>query len=377
MTPYAISLALSFVLCLGLTPLFMRLAKRLDFMDRPNTALKIHKEPVPYLGGLAIFCAFVAGICVLKALVFPSNEGVAWPFHLHLLRGVYAILAGGLAALVLGLVDDARALSPKAKFIGQIFGACILVFFGLRIRFVENQWLSVALTVFWVVTLTNAMNFVDIMDGLAAGVGGIAALGFLLFSLNAGTFNDSIAATALAGACLGFLVWNFSPAKVYMGDAGSHFIGFSLAAISLNLRYSHTNDLAVFSPLLILALPLFDLILMTVIRLRKGIPPWKGSPDHIPLRLRALGLSKERTVLTLYAATVLLCAVAYASSFLSNRGALLVWGGAGLSGVFLGAWFMGIEMPAPPKPPTAAATQGPLPSKARSRRQPRNKKRTR
>jgi UDP-GlcNAc:undecaprenyl-phosphate GlcNAc-1-phosphate transferase len=323
----------------------MRLAHRLDFMDHPNTALKVQKAPVPYLGGPAIFLAFAAGLLAVKLAAFPATGAAPWAFDLHLLRGVYAILGGGLAALLLGLVDDARALSPKVKFIGQILGACLLVALGLRVRFVEAEWLSVALTIFWVVAVTNALNFVDIIDGLAAGVGGIAALGFFFFSLNAGRFNDTVAAAALAGACFGFLPWNFSPAKVYMGDAGSHFIGFSLAAISLNLSYSHTNDLAVFSPLLILALPLFDLLLMTVIRTRKGIPPWKGSPDHIPLRLRALGLGKERTVLILYAATALLSAAAYGASFLRNRGALLAWGSVGLAGVFLGAWFMGIEMP--------------------------------
>lgn len=350
MTPYAIALALSFALCLGLTPLAMRLARRLDFMDRPNTALKVHKAPIPYLGGLAIFFAFVISVLAVKLAAFPSTWHEPWLLGLHLFRGVYAILAGGLAALLLGLVDDAHALSPKAKFIGQLFGAGLLVFFGLRVRFVENEFFSVLLTIFWVATVTNAMNFVDIMDGLCAGVGGIAALGFLLFSLNAGRFDDSIAAAALAGACFGFLAWNFSPARVFMGDAGSHFIGFSLAAISLNLSYSHKNELAVFSPMLILALPLFDLMLMTVIRTRRGIPPWKGSPDHIPLRLRALGLSKERTVLTLYAATALLCGLVYAASFLSLRAALLIWGGVGLSGIFLGAWLMGIEMPHDSKP---------------------------
>jgi UDP-GlcNAc:undecaprenyl-phosphate GlcNAc-1-phosphate transferase len=345
MTPYAVALAIAFILCLGLTPLFMGLARRLDFMDRPNTALKVHKAPIPYLGGLAIFLAFAVTMVTLKLKFFPDTLAEPWPLSLQLLKGVYAVLVGGGVALLLGLVDDAHALSPKVKFAGQVAGACLLVALGIRVRFVEAGWLSALLTVFWVVTVTNAMNFVDIMDGLCAGVGGIAALGFLLFSINADRFNDSIAAASLAGACFGFLGWNFSPAKVFMGDAGSHFIGFSLAAISLNLNYSHKNDLAVFSPMLILALPLFDLMLMTVIRSRKGIPPWKGSPDHIPLRLRALGLGKEATVLTLYAATALGCAVVYAASFLSNRGALLVWGGLGLMGIFLGAWLMGIVMP--------------------------------
>jgi UDP-GlcNAc:undecaprenyl-phosphate GlcNAc-1-phosphate transferase len=347
MIPYASALFSAFLLCLILTPMAMALARRIGFMDRPNTALKVHAEPVPYLGGLAIFLSFIAAVLIVKLARFPSSIPEPWIFDLHLLRGVYAILAGGLAALVLGLIDDAHALSPQLKFIGQILGALILVKFGLRVRFIDNEVLSVVLTVFWVLTVTNAMNFVDIMDGLAAGVGGIASLGFLLFSLNSGRFNDSVAAAALAGACFGFLAFNFAPARVYMGDAGSHFIGFSLAAISLNLSYSHQNYLAVFSPILILALPLFDLMLMTVIRTKKGIPPWKGSPDHIPLRLRALGLSKVKTVLILYAATALCCGIVYGTSFLGNREALLAWAFLGAAAVFLGAWLMGIEMPKP------------------------------
>lgn len=345
MMPYLVAFSLSFLLCLGLTPLVMSIAKRFDFLDYPNTVLKVHVKPVPYLGGLAIFAAFVLAVLAVKLYFFPASLNQTWAFDLHLLRGVYAILAGGFVALILGLVDDAHALSPKIKFLGQLLASLLLVFFGLRLRFVENQWLSVLLTVLWVAGVTNAMNFVDIMDGLCAGVGGIAALGFFFFALNSGRFNDALPAVALAGACFGFLVFNFSPARIYMGDAGSHFIGFSLAAISLNLSYSHQNYLAVFSPLLILGLPIFDLLLMSVIRMRKGIAPWKGSPDHIPLRLRALGFSKVATVLILYAATVLLCAGVYGASFLENRSALLVWAGVGLCAVLLGAWLMGIEMP--------------------------------
>lgn len=345
MAPYFIALALSFAFCLGLTPLAMRLARKLDFMDYPNTALKAHRRPVPYLGGLAIFLAYAAAVLIAKLVFFPATYHEPWIFNLHLLRGVYAILAGGLAALALGLIDDAHVLSPKAKLLGQVGGAVILVACGLRLRFVENEILSTLLTIFWVVTVTNAVNFVDIMDGLAAGVTGIASLGFLLFAYNAGRFNDTIAAAALAGACFAFLAYNFAPARVFMGDAGSHFLGFALAAISLNLSYSHQNFLAVFSPLVILGLPLFDLMLMTVIRTRKGIPPWKGSPDHIPLRLRALGLGKVQVVLILYAATALLSLLVYAASFLSNNAALLVWAGLGLGGAALGAWLMSIEMP--------------------------------
>ena len=354
LSPYALCALTAFVLSLVCTPAAMKLARVFNIMDVPSTPLKTQRQAVPYLGGLAIFVAFAVALMSVKFFFFPYQDLAqkAWPGDLHLMRGIYAILLGGFVSLVLGLVDDARALSPGVKLLGQIAGAVLLTAVGLRIRFVENETLSIALTVFWVVAITNAVNFIDIMDGLAAGVAAIAAVGFFFFSMHGGRINNSLAAVALAGACLGFLAYNFSPARIYMGDAGSHFLGFTLAAIAINLQYSHQNMLAVFSPLLILALPIYDVMLMTVIRSRKGIRPWHGSPDHIPLRLRALGWSKQKVVLTLWASTALLAALVWKISFLNDRVALLLWAGIGLAGIGLAAWLMGIVMPQDLQPPT-------------------------
>ena len=344
MYPYALALLFAAAATALLTPVAMRLAQGWGFLDRPNTSLKVHAKPVPYLGGLAMAAGFAAAVLAVKWRYLPAEGFAPWPLGLEKLRGVLAILLGGGIALGLGLVDDRHALSPQVKFLGQTLGAGVLVLVGLRLRFVHPEWLAVPLTILWVVAITNAMNFVDIMDGLAASVGAAASLGFLAFALNAGRYNDSLAAAALAGCCLGFLAFNWSPAKVYMGDAGSHFLGFCLAAIALNLQYSHQNALAVFSPLAILALPVFDVLLMTVIRLRKGIPPWKGSPDHVPLRLRALGLSKEQVVLILTGLTLALSALTYVASFFKLGTALLVWAALGLAAVLAGAWLMSIPM---------------------------------
>ena len=346
MNPYLLAFFVAAVLGLALTPLAIRLAWATDFLDRPNTALKTQRQPVAYLGGLAVALAFVLTLFSLKPLCLPSTEAAGnWPAGLQVFRGILAITLGGLLALGLGLLDDRKALSPKAKLLGQIAGAVVLVLCGLRVRFIHPDWVSYLVTVLWVVTVTNAVNFTDIMDGLAASVGLVASVAFMAFALNGGRFNDALAAAALAGACAGFLPYNFQPARIYLGDAGSHFLGFTLAAISLNLNYSHQNDLAVFSPLAILALPLFDLLLMIVIRTRKGIPPWKGSPDHVPLRLKSLGWGVKRVVLSLAGATALICAVLYAASFLPRTEALLAWAVFGLAGVALATWFMSIEMP--------------------------------
>ena len=352
MHPTFLAFLLALALSAAFTPLAIRLAWATDFLDKPLTALKTQRQPVAYLGGVAIALAFGLAALVVKFGFAPSSGFAPWPGGLERGRGVYAIGLGAVLALGLGLLDDKRALSPAVKFIGQIAGALVLVACGVRVRFVQDQALSLLLTVLWVVTVTNALNFVDILDGLAGSVGAAAALAFLAFALNGDRPNDALAAAALAGACLGFLPYNWAPARVYMGDAGSHFLGFALAGISLNLNYSHQNQLAVFSPLVILALPLFDLALMIVIRTRKGIPPWKGSPDHVPLRLRALGLSVPHVALILSTATLGLSAVVYAASFLSLQLALLLWAVLAAAAIMLAAWFMSIEMPAPKPSPT-------------------------
>jgi UDP-GlcNAc:undecaprenyl-phosphate GlcNAc-1-phosphate transferase len=345
MHPNLYAFLLAAALGLAFTPLAHKLAWSIGFLDRPVTALKTHRRPVAYLGGVAVALAFGLSVLWVKFTAMPAVGHAAWPLGLEQGRGVYAIGLGGLIALGLGLLDDKHALSPKLKFLGQLAGALVLLAFGLRLRFVPHEGLSMALTVLWVLALTNALNFIDIMDGLAASVCVAACLGFLAFALNGGRPNEALAAAALAGACLGFLPYNWAPAKIYLGDAGSHFIGFTLAALSLNLRYSHQNELAVFSPLVILALPLFDLALMIVIRLQNGIPPWHGSPDHVPLRLKQLGLSAPQVALALTGLTAALGALVYAASFLSLRTALLLWGGLGAAAVLAAAWLMSIPMP--------------------------------
>ncbi len=345
------------VVAFAVTPWAIRLAWRTGFLDRPNSPLKTQRAPVAYLGGVAIAAAFGVAVLGVKFLGAPSRGFAAWPLGLQRGRGVYAIGLGGLLALGLGLLDDRRALGPGLKLLGQVTGALVLAACGLRVRFVPVGW-SVALTVLWVVTVTNALNFVDIMDGLAASVGAAAALVFGLFALHGGRLDDALAAAALAGACAGFLPFNWAPAKVYMGDAGSHFLGFTLAAISLNLRYSHQNPLAVLAPLAILFLPLFDLGLMIVIRTRRGLPPWKGSPDHTPLRLKALGLKVPQVVALLAGLTLALGIVVYGASFLETRMALVFWGGLGLMALAAAAWLANLPMPHDP-PARAAGTLQP------------------
>src|SRR6185295_5373912 len=197
------------------------------------------------------------------------------------------------------------------KLLGQTLAALVLVKSGtyIKLEFLP-LWVAIPLTVFWILAVTNALNIIDIMDGLASGVSAIAALSIAIANFMAGRYAVALLCIILAGAILGFLRHNFHPARIYLGDAGSLFIGFMLAALSMNAGYTRANLLAVISPVLILGIPLFDLSLVMWIRWKNGIPMMKGSPDHFALRLRRLKLSVRETAVTTYIVGALLGGVA-------------------------------------------------------------------
>src|SRR5205814_7994201 len=203
------------------------------------------------------------------------------------------------------------AMSASQKLLGQTLAALVLVKSGTYIKLdFLPLWVAIPLTVFWILAVTNALNIIDIMDGLASGVAIIAAVSIAIANFMAGRNSAAFLCIVLAGAMLGFLRHNFYPAKIYLGDAGSLFIGFMLAALSMNAGYTRVNLLAVISPVLILGIPLFDLSLVMYIRWRNGIPMMKGSPDHFALRLRRIKLSVRETAVTTYIVGALLSFVA-------------------------------------------------------------------
>ncbi len=294
MIRYAVAFILSFVFGLYLTPLMRKAAMQLGIVDRPDGLLKNQREPVPYLGGIAVFVAFLFTVGVLTEF---GQETLG-------------LLLSGSIALMVGLLDDFRALSPSQKLLGQTLAALVLIKSGIYIKLeILPIWIAMPLTVFWILAVTNALNIIDILDGLAAGVSAIAALSIAIANFMAGRYAVAFVSLVLAGAILGFLRHNFFPAKIYLGDAGSLFIGFMLAALSMNAGYTRANLLAVLSPILILGIPLFDLLLVMWIRWRNGIPMMKGSPDHFALRLRRL-LSVRETAVTTYIIGALLSGVA-------------------------------------------------------------------
>ena len=288
-TAYMLIFAAALAMAIGGTPLVRRLALRLDVVDRPS-ARKVHASPVPLLGGVAIFGSFIAAV-----LLFGNRYG---------LRELISILVGASLMSFLGVWDDRRSLSPWLKLLGQILAASILVITGVRVGTFRIEWLNIALTIGWVVVITNAMNLLDNMDGLSGGVGAVAAVFFLLLAAMNGQYLVGALAAALVGACLGFLVYNFNPARIFMGDAGALFLGFVLAATGIKLRFPDGLEIVTWMvPVLILGLPLFDTALVIVSRLKRGLNPLTTpGKDHVSHRLVAMGWTRREAVLICYLA---------------------------------------------------------------------------
>lgn len=311
-----------------LTPAARAAAIVLDIMDNPSTKVKTHKEPVPYLGGVAIFIAFSFSLLWIRVLTsFPTGTLTA-------LRG---ILIGGAFIFAVGLVDDIRhhGLHYRTKFFFQISAALVVMAFGIRMRFIEPFWIAMGLSVIWIVGVTNAFNLTDIMDGLASGITTIASLAFLFISLPTEEVYVNFAAAALAGAVLGFMPYNLSKkSRIFMGDCGSLFLGFVASCLAIGTSYGGQTEFSVFSPILILALPIYDTILVFYIRIRKGISPFLGSKDHYPLRLEALGWSRKK-ILIFSTTTTAFMGLA---SFLATRSSIWV---AATTYVVIIAFFIG------------------------------------
>ncbi len=320
------------------TPVFRQLALATNVLDHPLSSVKTHKQPTPYLGGLSVALAMTLGLLYTRAYTsFPTGT----------LRSLRGFLLGGSLILLLGLIDDIKlkGLSYRFKFMIQIAAALCLMAFDIRIRFIQPSWLGNILTVVWVVGIINAVNIIDIMDGLASGIAVIASLGFFFISLPSEQVHVNITAVALAGALLGFMPYNLSQKrKIFLGDTGSLFVGFTLAALSLGTAYTHVNNAGVFAPLLILGVPIYDTILVTVLRLQKGMSPFLGSHDHFALRLEHFGFLREEILLISYAASILMTFVAYEVTIVVFEYAMLIYAITGAVAIALGSWLARIRI---------------------------------
>ncbi|HEX5011102.1 MAG TPA: MraY family glycosyltransferase [Planctomycetota bacterium] len=283
---YALSFLLAATITAYVTPLTIHVAHAFHITDTPDGRLKKHRNPTPYLGGLAVAAGFVVSFGVLSTSESMDERALG-------------ILAGGFMMLMLGLYDDLVNLRPSVKFLGQVLAVVALQKAGVQIQLARlNDWQNLALTFLWVTGITNAFNIIDIMDGLATGTAAIAALFlFLISALVGGDTAIPFMAIVLAGALAGFLGFNVTPARIFLGDTGSLFIGFLLGALSMLVSYSGKSPWAVVTPVVLLAVPIFDTVFVAVHRARQGIPFFRGSPDHFALRVAHSGTGVRRTVL--------------------------------------------------------------------------------
>ena len=272
---------------LGLVPLLRLLALRGGWIDRPASH-KAHARPVALLGGVGVYVAFMLGMLASGGLAGMARQG--------------ALLSGATLLMGVGLWDDRSPLSARTKLLATTVAALVLFGGGTRWPLVGSESLAAVLSILWVVGMSNAFNLLDHMDGVAAGVGAIAALGFGLHALGAGDTAVVATAAALAGACGGFLIYNLPPARIFLGDAGSLWLGFMLAALSLQtIPPSAGGAVVVLLPPLGLIVPLLDTLLVTVSRLRQGRNPMTApGTDHAGHRLVRGGAGSYGTLAILY-----------------------------------------------------------------------------
>ena len=292
---YIITFFIACLLSLLLTPFFRYIAIKFNIYDRPITAVKTHKVSTPYLGGLAIWSGWAVSLIIIRFITnFPTGT----------LNNLRSIIIGSFLLLLLGLCDDIKkgGLGFKLKFLIQII-ACLIVVIGfdIRINFIENYVLSVVVSIFWIIGLSNAFNLIDIMDGLSCGTAAIAAFFFFIIALPSEMLYVNFCAIALFAACLGFIPFNLSKSKkIFMGDTGSLSIGFILAIVAMGTSYTKINIAGVFAPLLILAVPIYETIFVSIMRILKRKNPFLGSKDHFPLRLEKMGYSRKQILIFIY-----------------------------------------------------------------------------
>ena len=306
-------MAIAFFISLAVTPLSILIAKRTGAIDVPADDRRLHKKPVPRIGGLAIFISFVIGILILRGLISgglimtAAGEGTT-----EMLGKLTAILVSCTIIFVLGLIDDYKNIRAVYKLLGQIGCSTIAFALGIRIpaiallgwQFANDSpgglFISYIVTIIWFVAITNMINLIDGLDGLAAGVSGIAALAIAYTASITGYSTTTFAMIVLAGAAFGFLPFNFYPAKVFMGDCGAMFLGFALAAVSIISPAKGATVVAIIAPVLVLGVPAFDAAFAMIRRRIRGQSIMKADGSHLHHQLTRIGMGQRRAALMLY-----------------------------------------------------------------------------
>ncbi|MGB4313031.1 MAG: MraY family glycosyltransferase [Natronincolaceae bacterium] len=336
---FVIAVIISYIL----TPYARRLACRLGAIDVPEDNRRVHKKPIPSLGGIALYISFIVTIVIFA--IFSKN--------MNLSRGFKGILLGATLILVVGIIDDIKQIPAGYKLAAQILAASIAVYNGVIINFIKFplantegglvllRALRIPITVFWIIGITNTVNLIDGLDGLAAGVSTIASLSLAAVAYNVGQYNVSILLAILAGASLGFLPYNFNPAQIFMGDAGSLVIGYLLATMSVEGLIKGATTIAVAIPVLALGVPVFDTAFAIIRRLINKRPIMEADKGHLHHRLLEHGLSQKQTVLILYIISSVLGGSSIIISDVAKSSAYLIIGVISIL-ILYGAYRIGI-----------------------------------
>lgn len=309
------SLLAAFIASILFTPLVKRLAFRIGAVDKPNYR-KVHAKIMPRIGGLAIFLAFLVGVLVL----LPTNEAMI------------PILIGAFIIIITGVLDDMLEISAKAKFLGQTVAAAVIIFYGhIEIDFinlpfggvVDFGYLSIPLTLIWIVGITNAINLIDGLDGLAAGVSTIALITLAAMAFIMGNTFVLVMATVLAVSTIGFLFYNFHPAKIFMGDTGALFLGFMISVLAL-LGFKNVTFVSLVIPIVMLGVPISDTFFAIVRRLLNKQPPFQPDKSHLHHRLLSIGFTHRQTVIIIYGIAIMFGLAAVIFSMAKLWGAILL-----------------------------------------------------
>ncbi len=333
MGEYAYSFGLALIISLLATPLVSKLAFKVGAVDRPGRR-KVHSRLMPRLGGLAIYLGFIITLLITAEVS----------------KSLIGLLLGGSFIVALGVLDDIRGVSPRRKFFGQLVAAAIAVFFGIEVINITNpfggswplpEWLGIPLTIFWIAGVTNAVNLIDGLDGLAGGLSAIAALMLAVIGWMEGQSVLVLPALILAASTIGFLRYNFYPAKIFMGDSGSMFLGYILACLSIIGLTKTATVVSVFIPILILGIPIFDTLFAIIRRYINNQPIFKADKEHLHHRLLAIGLSHRQTVLVIYGVNLVLGASAVWMTAMATDQAIIISVGLVLA-IFIGADRVGV-----------------------------------
>jgi len=315
MSQVILPVAIAFLVAFIATPIVIKFAKKWGAMDAPNDR-KVHTYSMPRLGGLAIFAGFLTAVLATQAI---NTQ-------------LIGILIGCTIIVLLGIVDDIKGVSPKVKLAVQTLAALVVVSFGVQISFVTNPFaeifflnaLAIPLTVLWIVGITNAVNLIDGLDGLAAGTSGIAAVTIGVVAMMEGYLAIAILAMILAGSVFGFLPFNFKPAKIFMGDTGSMFLGFALSVLAVIGLTKSATVISIFIPIVILGIPIFDTLYAIVRRFLKGTPIFQADKEHLHHQLLNMGLTHRQTVLVIYAVNICLGGSAVLMSLMAPPQAVVI-----------------------------------------------------